>query len=382
MPEPHEGWVSCPSCERQVPPGAFCVRCGTRLAGGRRRGYAANPREHRFLPSIAATVFPQLPRSSLLGYRLALLAGVAAVVLLEVAKLFPLAVVAAAVLVPVLTIIYLHDVDQFEDEPVRPLALTILWGAVAGVGVGVLGRYVSPTGILTVAESTEKRVLVRGLGIPLLSTALMLAGPMILLRDRKFNDTLDGATFGAATGVAFVGAQVLSQSTDIFSAGLRPTGLVYPRIVYLLDFAVATPLIAAGAIGGAAGALWLRYRAPARDRGALRMLGHPAVAVPLAGAYMVAAAFVLLYVTSRTTALVLLLVLAALALLWLRQVIHVGLLEEAAEMEMGPEITCANCGHSTPSRGFCIGCGMSLKALPKLSARRAARAAAELGAQG
>ena len=39
--------------------------------------------------------------------------------------------------------------------------------------------------------------------------------------------------------------------------------------------------------------------------------------------------------------------LAVLALLWLRQVIHVGLLEEALLIEDAPVITCANCGNRT-----------------------------------
>jgi RsiW-degrading membrane proteinase PrsW (M82 family) len=333
------------------------------------------------LPSVVSTLFPQLPRASMLGYRLALVGGVAAVVVLELVRLFPVAVVAAALLVPVLILLYLFDVEIYEDEPLRAVALTVVWGALAGIGVGLLGRYVSPTGLLTVAESTAKRVLVRGLGIPLLSTALMLAGPLILLPYRKFNETLDGAIFGAACGATFVGAQVLAQSTDLFSAGLRPAGQEYPRVVYLLEFAVAMPVIAAGTIGAAAGALWLRYRAPARDRNALGLLGHPSVAVPLAAGFMIAAAFILLYVSSRTVALVLLLVLAALALLWLRQVIHVGLLEEAAEIEIGPDITCANCGHTTPRHTFCINCGISLKALPKISPRRAARSTPRLETQ-
>jgi hypothetical protein len=317
----------------------------------------------------------------MLSYHLALAAGVGAVVVLELAGFFPIAVVVAAMLVPLLLLLYLYDVDIYEDAPLPALALTVGWGALAGVAVGLLGRYVSPTGLIAVAESTAERELVRGVGIPLLSTALMLAGPLILLPYRKFNDTLDGATFGAACGTSFVGAQVLAQSTDLFMAGLRPMGLQYPRVIYLLQFAVAMPIVAAGVIGAAAGAIWLRYRAPARDRNALGLLGHPLVAVPLAGTFMVAAALILLYVTSRTTALVLLLVLAALALLWLRQVIHVGLLEEAAEAEIGPGISCANCGHLTPRHTFCANCGIALKALPKVSPKRAERMAPRVETQ-
>ena len=56
--------------------------------------------------------------------------------------------------------------------------------------------------------------------------------------------------------------------------------------------------------------------------------------------------------------------LAVLALLWLRQVIHVGLLEEALLIEDAPIITCANCGHRTRRGTFCESCGIALAALP------------------
>ena len=63
--------------------------------------------------------------------------------------------------------------------------------------------------------------------------------------------------------------------------------------------------------------------------------------------------------------------LAGVALIWLRRVLHLGLLQEAAEIETGPDIQCANCGATTPRHAFCINCGVSLLALP--NARRADR---------
>ena len=58
-------------------------------------------------------------------------------------------------------------------------------------------------------------------------------------------------------------------------------------------------------------------------------------------------------------------VLAAVALLWLRRVLHLGLLEEAFEIEIGDDVTCANCGRTTARHTFCGHCGISLHALPK-----------------
>ena len=54
--------------------------------------------------------------------------------------------------------------------------------------------------------------------------------------------------------------------------------------------------------------------------------------------------------------------LAALSLL--RAALHVGLLEEAGEQAIGPEIRCANCGAMTATHTFCGNCGIALRALP------------------
>ena len=56
---------------------------------------------------------------------------------------------------------------------------------------------------------------------------------------------------------------------------------------------------------------------------------------------------------------------AGVALLWLRRTLHVGLLQEAREIEVGRSISCPNCGHSTPEHTFCGHCGVSLRALPR-----------------
>ena len=102
--------------------------------------------------------------------------------------------------------------------------------------------------------------------LPLVGGALMLVGPLVLLPYRKFNDVLDGATFGATAGVTFAGAQVIVQSLDLFQAGLQPGGDTFSWVMRILLHSVLVPVIAGGAIGACAGAFWLRYRAPVRDR--------------------------------------------------------------------------------------------------------------------
>jgi ribosomal protein L32 len=362
----------CPNCKHEVPFGHFCVRCGESLssdlqaAAGRRtrRGYAAAPEEARFAPRIISTLFPHLPRADMDSFRISLGIGVVAVGVLALLRLFPLALVGAAVLVPLLVILYLWDVDLYEDEPLNVLGLTLAWGIATGIGVGFLSKAVVQSDVSFALETTGHTLLWRGFLIPLISVTCMLAGPLVLLPYRKFNDVLDGATFGASCAVAFVGAELITHSATFLGSGIRPLGLVTPWVLRLLALAVLAPVISAGAIGGAAGALWLRFRAPVNDRNALGPLGHPVFAVALAAGMVVGAALIQLY-TDRWWQLALLAVLALIALTWLRHVIHTGLLEEASKIPIGPPITCPNCGRQTPRHTFCSSCGISLQALPK-----------------
>ncbi len=355
----------------------FCVRCGDPLAAelqaaragggvnpvGRRSQFAAQSDEHALVPHVLSTLFPQLPRADMATFRLALAIGLAVLVGLAFFGLYPLALVAAELLVPMLMVLYLWDVDVYEDEPLRVLALTAAVGIVAGVLVGLAIGLLPETGTL-LGRPTMSTLAIHGIAIPLIGGACMLAGPLVLLPHRKFNDVLDGATFGATSAVAFTAAQGLASAIDFFGNGLQPGGDPVTWIVRLLSLGIAMPLIAAGSIGGATGAFWLRYRAPLRDRHRMWLLGEPIPATALAAVMLIAAALGQ-ELLPFLPALIWLAILAFVALLWLRVMIHIGLLEEADEIDIGPPTRCPNCRRMTPSHSFCGHCGNSLRAAPK-----------------
>jgi hypothetical protein len=207
-------------------------------------------------------------------------------------------------------------------------------------------------------------VLLAGVAVPILEGVVMLIGPLLLLSQRRFNDVLDGATFGAASAVSFGGAQLIVQSLPILSAGLRPSTDPLTGAVQIVSLAVLQPVIAAGAIGAVAAAFWLRYRSPIADRRALGLVGVPLVAA-IGGAALLIAAGLVKALVPLIPATLLLVPIAALAMLWLRRAIHVGLLQESREIEVERSIECPNCGRVTPEHTFCGNCGVSLRALPK-----------------
>lgn len=360
------GRFTCSKCGREVPREAFCVCCGEPLGGGtaRKAGYAAAPHEKWFHPRLVSSIFPHLPRADMRPFRIALLAASAVVVVLCLLHLFPLALVASAVAVPILFLLYLWDVDVYEDAPLIVVVFTIAWGIVAGVALGYAATNVSSRA--TVLESGPGTHVVLWLGVilPCAALALMVAGPLVLLPYRRFDDLLDGITFGACCGATVVSAEAITNSANFLHLGFKPAGNSELWIARLLTLGVATPVLAAGAAAAVTGSFWLRFRCPVRDRGALGPVGSPFASVPLAAAVLIGAATAALYLDVWVT-LAITAVLGAAAIVWLRRMIHVGLREEANEKPIGAAIDCPSCHHETPAHTFCARCGVALRALPK-----------------
>ena len=380
------GMIRCRQCGNEVPRLEYCIRCGDPLSDeysveGRaaaRRRFAAAPDEAVNTVAFTSTLFPQLPRAEMRTFRIAFLAGAALILVLILLGLYPVALVTAAVLVPLLMVMYVYVVDVYEDEPISVIGATILWGIAAGVIYALLVRVLpSGTGF---GGPDAGSVVLNGVAFPLLEAVLMIAGPLFLLPAKRFNDVLDGATFGATSAVAFSGTHVIVQALPLLGSGLRPAGDPLPWIVQLLSLGMFQPVIAAGAIGAATAAFWLRYRAPITDRSALGIAGLPLVAVFGAAILLVAAglAKTLLPLIPATFVLA---VLSGIALIWLRLALHVGLLQESREVSVERSIVCPNCGHTTPEHTFCGHCGISLRALPRTGTSRTRGAATREAAE-
>ena len=223
------GLIRCNQCGHEVPRLDFCVRCGDPLsdeynveARKERRGrFAAAPDELARTVALISTLFPQLPRAETRAFRLALIIGVAIVVGLTLLGFFPVALVAAAVLFPLLMLIYLWVIDIYEDQPLWVLGATIAWGVATGIVAGFVLRNL-PGGGFGVGGPSAETIAISGVAVPLFEGTLMLMGALFLLPLRRFNDVLDGATFGAASAISFSGAHLIVQALPILTAGLRP----------------------------------------------------------------------------------------------------------------------------------------------------------------
>jgi hypothetical protein len=360
--------TECSNCGREVPPAHFCVACGEPLEEGS-RGFAANPHERWWHPRVVSSIFPHLPRADMRPFRIALLAATAFVIVLCLLRLYPLALVAAAISVPLLFIVYLLDVDVYEDEPFKVVGFTVGWGAIAGAGLGIAAREVaSKVSLLQGSPDTHDLVWL-GIVLPLAAVALMLAGPLLLLPYKKFDDCLDGVVFGATCASTLLAAEAIANSSSLLHLGFRAAGDQSLWIPRLLTLGVTLPVLAAGVAGATCGAFWLRYRGPAADRGALGILGSPPVGVLISAAALVGASVAQLYL-GHWTVLGLTAALAGLALVWLRMTLQLGLREESEEKPIGQPVKCPSCKHETPHHTFCGNCGVNFRALPKKGATR------------
>src|SRR3954469_8093494 len=195
--------IHCNQCGNDVPRMQFCIRCGDPLSDeysveGRaeaRDRFAAAPNEKVRTVALISTLFPQLPHAEMRMFRVAFLVGAGIILVLTLLGFFPVALVAAAVLVPLLMILYVWVVDIYEDEPISIIGFTMLWGIAAGLVYALLVRALPTTGT-DFGATDGASVALNGVVLPLLGALLMLAGPLFLLPQRRFNDVLDGATFG------------------------------------------------------------------------------------------------------------------------------------------------------------------------------------------
>jgi len=356
---------TCPHCGSVVPTGEFCGHCGARLTAANTRrtnAYSAVPSERVTHLSIISTLFPHLPHRRGGPFRFALVAGGALVALLAGLHLFAPATVAAVCVLPVLYLVYLYEVEIYEDEPWLVIGATMLAGAVLGfLFTNLVGGALSQ---LVITGDRDTGFVLAGLAIPIVAQGLMLAGPLFLYFVRgRFREPLDGLTFGAASALGFTLASSLTTFWPLLAGPLVASGSPLDWAVRLARMGLLVALINACTTAVVAAAVWLR-------RFDVRRLERPwstsLLATVLVAFGVQIALGMLAFVIGDLLVEVAIFAVAAIALLlYLRLVIHDALLVEGAEHEIGPESPCPECHRMVPTMAFCPSCGAARAAGPK-----------------
>lgn len=357
--------VTCPHCGSLVPAGDFCGHCGAHLTSGSRtrtHAFAAVPAQPVAHLSIISTLLPHLPHRRGQPFRIALLAGGAVVLVLAAFHLFAPATVAAVFIVPLLYLIYIYEVEVYEDEPWLVIGATMASGAV----LGFLFTYVTGSALAPLLQTgdTETAFVLTAITIPIGGQALMLLGPLALyvLRPR-FREPLDGLTFGAASALGFTLASSLTAFWPLIIGPLVATGQPLDWAVRLTRAGLLWSLINASTTGLVCAALWVqRYDWRRSGRG-----WQSGILAALVVAFGVQLALGLLEsaIQDLTIQFVVVLIAAVALLLYVRLVIHQALLVEGAEHEIGPDSQCPECHRIVPTMAFCPACGAARAAASK-----------------
>lgn len=368
--------MRCEHCGRETPEGHFCAYCGAHLpaantersATARTHVFAANPHEHVYQPAIISTFFPHLNPRRTQQFRWILLVLAVIVVLLVAARYIPVAIVAAALIVPLLYLVYFYVVEVYEGSPVSVLGATFIAGAVLGIifNLAVYRLTLSQerftvTGIV----AQPGFILFADIVEPIVGLILMVAGPLLLYFNRRsFDEVLDGLVFGVASGLGYAAAQSLILSWLQVAGPAQPAGNTVSWALPVIRIAFLVPLLHASTAGLVCAVLWLQ-RDPTAPRRALGPLASVPVAIAIAVLGEVVPALIVTYVGSQVLNLVWYGLTVIVLMLIVRHVLHVGLIEKARELGHGGTLRCPHCLHTVPDVPFCPNCGIAMRSIAK-----------------
>lgn len=364
--------MQCPQCATQNPEVAsYCYRCGQALRGadssrhGRGGAYAIQAAESVTQFAILSTILPHTNRRTADNYRWALLVTAVIVLVFAVLGVLPAAVVAAAFLIPVTYLIYLYDVNLWEDTPL-PVVVALF------VLTGILSILVSLFFIRWVFDGQFLGLRVAGRGgglvipfVPLLLFAVVLPivaevvknfGPVWLATRPRFDDMIDGFTFGVASGTAYAAFETIVAFSSIFSGELRTTSGLALWIPIILNLMIVKPLVYGTATGIAVAAF--SGRGEGYDGFRSRYFAAFAFAAVMNILYWLGLHLLSYVQFGQTLALLWGLLILAVLVLRARVVLHTAVLEVAVEDVATQHRSRA----ATTDGGYCPECEMPLLA--------------------
>ncbi len=377
--------MQCSRCRTELPPVAhFCHVCGRDQRSpdlARRRSFAAKPDEPVASFALISSIMPRGAGQRPQTYRVALSIALLVALVAAIFGAMPIAVLVAAFAVPIVYIVYIYDVNLWEDEPLPVTGLAfVLTGALA-TGFTILWTFLR--GAVPVATETLDgelqatpnvgTFLLVAVAVPVIGELIRQVGPLVLASRPQFDDLMDGLTFGVISGVSYSAFDTIVRHWDLLTGGLqeRNPGL-WVSLIFLEG--LVKPLI----IGTATGIACAEFSGLGRgyDGFTLRY-ARGLVSAILANIAYQAGVYLFAYIGDPGTAIVLSivwgLVILAILILRVRNVLHTGLMEAAleraarSESSSGSDIEfCAQCEMPLPGHAaFCSNCGTAARVQPK-----------------
>src|SRR5215213_5708710 len=139
------GALECPRCRSDLPEVAhFCHVCGhdQRSADlARRKSFAAKPDEPVASFALVSTIMPRGAGQRPQTYRIALTLALVVALIAAIFGAMPIAVLVAAFAVPIAYMVYIYDVNLWDDEPLLVTGLAFALTGVLAIGFTVLWTF-------------------------------------------------------------------------------------------------------------------------------------------------------------------------------------------------------------------------------------------------
>lgn len=377
--------MPCTRCGAELATSAhYCHACGHQVGGGL-VPYAVKPNESVASLRLVSTIMPFGATRGPSTYRWALGIAAAATLVAAVLGALPVAVLLAALAIPLVYVVYLYDVNQWEDEPVLVTGVAFVLTAVLAAGWTAAWLALRGPSPSTVGDGSAAPVpsvasmLVPVLLAPLVGEVIRQVAPIVLASRDKFDDLMDGLTFGVIAGVSYATADTLVKHWALLSAGFPGTADADTWTSLLLLEGFVKPLV----MGTASGLAGAEFSGLGRGHDGItpRYLLRVVEAIA-ANALFVLGVQVLLrwpggvlgFVLSSVWGLAIL----AYLLIRLRRALQLGLTEAALEsvarrrgVGEGELSHCEACEMPLlPDAAFCGACGKSLRATAKTGANQ------------
>ncbi|MDO5535756.1 MAG: PrsW family intramembrane metalloprotease [Propionibacteriaceae bacterium] len=225
----------------------------------RRKSFAVKPDEPVASFALVSTIMPRGAAGHPQTYRLALLVALLVALVAAIFGALPIAVLVAAFAVPIVYIVYVYDVNQWEDQPVPVTTLAFLLTGVLAAAFLVLLRVFGllptpdpattlPSG-LSIGGPSITGILMAALVIPIVGEIIRQIGPVVLASRPAFDDLMDGLTFGIISGVAYSTADTLVRHWELLTGGFVGINdpAIWASLIFLEGF--VKPLVIGTASG-------------------------------------------------------------------------------------------------------------------------------------
>jgi hypothetical protein len=378
--------LNCPRCHAELPDVAhFCHVCGQDVRSedlGRRRSFAAKPDEPVASFALVSTIMPRGAGERPQTYRIALTIAMAVALIAAIFGALPIAILVAAFAIPIVYIVYLYDVNLWEDEPIPVTGLAFgLTGVLTILFTVLVMRLQSPALPATSLDGTDLgggpsvwTFLLVAVVVPIVGEAIRELGPVLLASRPEFDDLMDGLTFGVVSGVAYACFDTIVRFWDLLVGGrVEADPGLWMSLIFLHGF--VKPLL----LGTATGIACAEYSGLGRGYDGFTPRYYRAVVeAVLANVGFWGGIYLFSFISNPTTSVVLstgwgLLILGIL-ILRVRNVLHTGLLEAALERSArdggigasGDLEFCLRCEMPLlDDASFCTACGTAVRAQAK-----------------